>query len=265
MGESERLLAYLVNAHKKNIRVTWDVYPYTAWGGSFEDIFPTGTMIQENLAKIPINNEYKKKLKRVIAKEMKLRGSSWDKITITHASKSEEVVGKNIQEIAVKNNEDVLETFFRILLENDGIVKIIGHDMDQEDMKFLLKHPDTVIATDSRAIKYDTRGKIHPHPRYCGSIPKVLRFAREGLFSFEEAIHKMTSLPASIMKLTDRGCIKKGNSADLMIFDPNTVADNATYANPIQPPTGITYVFVNGHLVINKEVHTGVLKGKMLK
>jgi N-acyl-D-aspartate/D-glutamate deacylase len=201
-----------------------------------------------------------------INREMKLRGSSWDKITITHAFKSNGVTGKNIREIAVENNEDVLDTFFRILLENNGNVKIIGHDMALEDMKLLLKHPDTIIATDSRAIRYDGNlEKRHPHPRYCGSIPKILRFAREGLFSFEEAIRKMTSLPADRMKLWDRGRIEKEKHADLMIFNPKTATDNATYENPVQPPTGIDYVIVNGYLVINEGVHTGNLKGKLLK
>jgi N-acyl-D-aspartate/D-glutamate deacylase len=145
-------------------------------------------------------------------------------------------------------------------------VKIIGHDMNQEDVKYLLKHPDTIIATDSRAIKYDSNAKnAYPHPRYCGSIPKVLRFAREGLFTYEEAIRKMTSMPANRMGLRDRGRIEEGTSADLMIFDPKTVADNATYENPVQPPTGIVHVIVNGQLVIEHGVHTGILAGRMLK
>ncbi len=265
-GESERLLNYLSDAHKKGLSVTWDVYPYTAWGGSLEDLFPAFGKIHDKLTKMSQNSELKKKLKMEINQEMKLRGSSWDKITITHAFKSNGVSGKNIQEIAVENNEDVLDTFFRILLENNGNVKIIGHDMALEDMKLLLKHPDTIIATDSRAIRYDSiLEKRHPHPRYCGSIPKILRFAREGLFSFEEAIRKMTSLPADRMKLWDRGRIEKEKHADLMIFNPKTVTDNATYENPVQPPTGIDYVIVNGYLVINEGVHTGNLKGKLLK
>lgn len=265
-GESERLLSYLMLAHKSGILVTWDVYPYTAWGGELVDLFPTDLMINKNIEKLSRDNEFKKKIGKEIAREIKLRGSSWDKIMITHATKSDGAVGKSIHELALTNNENVLDTYFRILLENNGVVNIIGHDMNYEDMKFLLTHPDTIIATDSRAISFDsTPDKRKPHPRYCGSIPKVLRFAREGLFSFEEAIRKMTSLPAARMKLRDRGSIETGKSADLMIFDPATVADNATYENPIQPPTGIIYVFVNGHLVINKGVHTGIFKGKIMR
>lgn len=265
-GESERLINRLADAHEKGLQVTWDVYPYAAWGGGFEDIFPDCEMSEDILKKITQNGKYIGKLKAEIAREMELRGSSWEKITITEAANSAGVTGKNLLEIAEENGEDVLDTFIRILMENDGVVRIIGHDMNRGDMKFLLKHPDTIIATDSRAILFESAAeRIKPHPRYCGSVPKVLRFARDGLFTFEEAIRKMTSLPADRMKLWDRGRIGKGMNADLMVFDPATVTDNATYENPVLPPTGIDFVLVNGSLVINNGIHTGSLAGKMLK
>ena len=264
--KAECLLACLAKAKNNGVHVTWDVYPYTAWGGSFGFLFPSGEVTHENLVDISKNNKFKKNLWKKITKGMKDRGSSWNKIVITHAPKSYGVAGKNIQEIAKENEEEILDTFFRILLENEGNVKIVGHDMNSEDVKFLLKHPDTIIATDSHALTYERfLSKGNPHPRHYGSIPKVLRYAREGLFSFEEAIRKMTSLPADRIGLINRGRIKIGMAADLIIFNPNTVKDNATYENPVQRPTGIDYVFVNGHLVINKGVHTGTLKGEMLK
>ena len=260
-------MASLTEAKNNGVNVTWDVYPYTAWGGSLEDLLPTGEMTNGTLTEMPKNDKYGKKLRQEITQGMKHRGSSWNNIVIANASKSHGIIGKNIQKIAEEYKEDVLDTFFRILLENrDDVLKIIGHDMNKEDVKSLLKHPDTIIATDSHAITYKgPLSKGNPHPRYCGSIPKILRYAREGLFSFEEAIRKMTSLPADRIGLTNRGRIKIGAAADLMVFNPNTVRDNATYENPVQRPTGIDYVLVNGYLVINKGVHTGALKGKMLK
>ena len=264
-GESQRLINYLASAHARGIHVTWDVYPYAAWGGGFEDIFPNCEMDSDLLANIAQSPELANRTKREIAEELTLRGSSWDKITITHAANSEGVAGKNIEEIARECGEDVLDTFIRILVENDGVVKVIGHDMNLEDVKSLLKHPDTIIGTDSRAITFDdAAADRRPHPRYCGSIPKVLRFAREGLFSYEEAIRKMTSLPADRMKLWNKGRIEVGKSADLMVFDPDEVSDLATYEDPVRPPAGIVHVLVSGEPVILEGVHTGKLPGQML-
>ena len=265
-GKTERLLDCLAEAKNNGVYVTWDVYPYTAWRGSLKDLLPIGKMMNENLTEIPKNSGSGKRLREEITQRMKCCGSSWNKIVIAHAPKSYGVIGKNIQEIAEENKEDVLDTFFRILLENGSEVKVLGHDMNLEDVKFFLKHPDTIIVSDSHAITYEgPLSEGSPHPRCCGSIPKVLRYAREGLFSFEEAIRKMTSLPADRIGLTNRGRIKVGAAADLMIFNPNTVMDNATYENPVQRPTGIDYVLINGHLIINKGVHSGALKGEMLK
>ncbi|MBA7493666.1 N-acyl-D-glutamate deacylase [subsurface metagenome] len=265
-GKTKHLLARLIEAKNNGVYVTWDVYPYTAWGGSLKDLLPTGKMMNENSTEIPKNSGSGKRLREEITQKMKRSGSSWNKIVIARASKSYGIIGKNIQEIAEENKEDVLDTFFRILLENNSEVKILSHDMNLEDVEFLLKHPDTIIATDSHAIMYEgPLSEGSPHPRYCGSIPKVLRYAREGLFSFEEAVRKMTSLPADRIGLMNRGRIKVGAPADLMIFNPNTVRGNATYENPVQRPTGIDYVLVNGHLIINKGVHSGALKGEILK
>lgn len=265
-GESRRLMNCLAEAHDQGLNVTWDVYPYTAWGGGFEDIFPHCENDKEKLASIARDPALALRTKREVAAEMQQRGSSWEKITITHAGRSIGVEGKNIAEIARECEEDVLDTFMRILIENDGVVKIIGHDMNRDDMQFLLKHPDTIIATDSRAITFDSaKENNYPHPRYCGSIPRVLRFAREGMFSFEEAIRKMTSLPADRMKLWDRGRLEEGKSADVMVFDPDEVTDRATYEDPVQPPAGIVHVIVNGERVISEGAHTGRLAGRMLK
>jgi N-acyl-D-amino-acid deacylase len=264
-GESQRLIGYLTDAHDRGQSVTWDVYPYTAWGGGFEDIFPNCEMNKGLLDSIARDPELETRIKREIAEELKARGSSWDKITITHAANTEGVAGKNLEEIAREHGEDVLDTFIRILIENDGVVRVVGHDMNLDDVKSLLKHPDTIIATDSRAIAFDSAAKNrYPHPRYCGSIPKVLRFAREGLFTFEEAIRKMTSLPADRMKLWNRGRIGVGKNADLMVFDPDEVSDRATYEHPVQPPAGVVHVIVAGEPVIRDGVHTGKLVGQML-
>lgn len=272
-GKSKKLLEYLEDAKNKGVDITWDAYPYTAWGSSLIDYIPKWVAAdgRDTLTKRLNNTKLRAEIKAEIKKEIEdenhpLCAAPWDKVVIALASQSKNMKGKSIAEIADEQGSGTLDTVFDILRENCGAVKILVHCMDIKDVENILQHKDTIISTDSRAITY--KGSLSngsPHPRYCGSVPKVLRLAREGLFSFEEAIRKMTSLPADRIGLKNRGRIKVGGFADLIIFNPNTVKDNATYENPVQRPAGIDYVFVNGHLVINKGVHTGALKGEILK
>lgn len=114
---------------------------------------------------------------------------------------------------------------------------------------------------------YGTTGQGRPHPRFYGTFPRVLgRYVRdEGLLPLEIAVHKMTGLPARILGLKDRGVLAEGAAADITIFDPDTVAERATYEDPHQYATGIAHVLVNGRQVIAEGEHTGALPGMMLK
>ena len=118
-------------------------------------------------------------------------------------------------------------------------------------------------ASDGSTIEF---GRAQPHPRNYGTYPRVLgKYVRElGLLPIEEAIRKMTNLPASVLGLTDRGKIKKGFWADLVIFDPNTIIDNATWKDPHQYPTGISWVIVNGTISIDHRIWTEKVSGKVL-
>jgi len=264
-GETERLFELLERANDEGAQVTWDVYPYRSWGGSLKDLLPANVISNKNLAAILKDNQLKEKLMQKITQDMEFRGSSWNKVVIAHAPGSSEAIGRNIEEIATTENMNVLEVVFQILLENDGDVKIIVHDMNMDDVRILLNHPGTVYSTDSRALTFTgDLSKGSPHPRNYGGSVKILSFAREGLIPFEKAVRKMTSRPAEILGLSGRGIIKVGAIADLMIFDPETVRDNATYKDPVRPPTGIDCVLVNGQLVIKDGAPTGVCAGKII-
>ena len=121
-----------------------------------------------------------------------------------------------------------------------------------------------MIASDGRLVKL---GDGHPHPRWYGTFPRVLgRYVREKkVLSMEEAIHKMTFLPAKTMGLKDRGLIKIGNKADLTLFNPNTIIDNATFTNPHQFSDGIEYVFVNGKLAVDQTKFKPIKSGLVLR
>ena len=146
----------------------------------------------------------------------------------------------------------------------NGGASCIFHAMDENDVINIMRHPQTMIASDGRLVKL---GDGHPHPRWYGTFPRVLgRYVREKkVLSMEEAIHKMTFLPAKAMGLKDRGLIKIGNKADLTLFNPNTIIDKATFTNPHQFSDGIEYVFVNGKLAVDQTKFKPIKSGLVLR
>ena len=133
-----------------------------------------------------------------------------------------------------------------------GGASCIFHAMDENDVVNIMKHPQTMIASDGRLVKLDDG---HPHPRWYGTFPRVLgQYVRErGVLSLSEAIYKMTSMPAQAMGLNDRGSISVGKKADVTIFNPKTVIDKATFEKPHQYSEGIEYVVINGSISVLEE------------
>jgi N-acyl-D-amino-acid deacylase len=179
--------------------------------------------------------------------------------------------GKTLEEVRPEWQDDPLDFMFDLLIEEEGKVGFVLPDVFQQGDKYLrmvMRYPNMCIEGDSSALA--TSGPVshgHPHPRNYGWVPRALgKYCRnERVLTYNEAIRKMTSLPALRYGIKDRGVISEGMIADIMIFDPKKVIDLATYLNPKQYPIGIPYVIVNGELVINKGEHTGKLPGKVLK
>jgi dihydroorotase/N-acyl-D-amino-acid deacylase len=144
-----------------------------------------------------------------------------------------------------------------------GGASCVFHAMDEKDVVNIMKHPQTMIASDGRLVKL---GDGHPHPRWYGTFPRVLgHYVRElGILSLKEAIYKMTSMPANAMGLKDRGVIEIGKKADITIFNPKTVIDNATFEKPHQYSEGIEYVLVNGKLAVDQGEFKPIKSGRVL-
>ena len=169
--------------------------------------------------------------------------------------------------MAAKQGADPFDVMFDLLLEEDGVVGIVLHMMSEEDVKTVMKHPLSMIGTDAVAnAPYGPLARGKPHPRSYGTFPRILgKYVREeNILTLQDAIRKMTSMPAQKLGLSERGLIREGFWADLVVFDPEVVADKATYKDPHQYPHGIEYVVVNGEIVIEKGEHTGNLPGKVL-
>jgi len=178
------------------------------------------------------------------------------KVLVTWSVTHPEHAGRDLDEIAAEMNCTVLEAAEQ--LQPAGAIYFM---MDEADVRRILAYPHSMIGSDG--LPHDE----HPHPRLWGTFPRVLgHYARDvGLFSLEEAVRKMTSLTARQFGLKDRGVIREGAFADLVLFDAGTVIDAATFHDPKQPATGIDTVMVNGRLVLRGGQHTGARPGRAVR
>ena len=176
--------------------------------------------------------------------------------------------GKTLAQIAKERGTDAIDTLFDILVEDDGFTYNAVFGMSEPDVALALRQPWTSINNDSQGTAPDgLLGQEHPHPRAYGTFPRILRkyVREEHLLTLEDAIRKFTGLPAQRMKLPDRGLIKQGMWADVVVFDPETVRDLATFDNPNQLSQGMIHVLVNGVAVIANGKMTDALPGKVVR
>ena len=176
--------------------------------------------------------------------------------------------GKRLSEIAAMRKEDPVEAAINILIEDKGKTGAIYFVMSEPDVQFALKQPWTSLDTDYPAVRPDgILGEANPHPRSYGSFPRVLgRYVREQkLMPLEEAIRKMTSLPAQRVGLQDRGLLRVGMAADVAVFDPEKIRDLATFEKPHQFSEGVRYVIVNGQIVLDDGMVTAARPGRALR
>jgi N-acyl-D-amino-acid deacylase len=195
--------------------------------------------------------------------ENMLRGCRWDEVLIASVKTARNKIyeGKHVQEIGQMRGEEPLESVFNLLLEEECAVAMIIFTMAEEDVRIVMRHPATMIGTDG----IWSHGK--PHPRIYGTYPRILgHYVREErLLSLEEAIRKMTSFPAQKFGLWKKGMVREGMDADLVIFEPHTIAERSSYQDPHRYPAGLPYVIVNGQMVVDQERYTGKLAGKVVR
>jgi N-acyl-D-amino-acid deacylase len=207
-------------------------------------------------------------MRREVQEKVNLIGS-WESVLISGlgSEKNRWMLGLRMSQIAQKLGKDAYDVAVQLILEEENRVMMCGFGMSEENTRRILKHPLVAVASDGSALAVDgPLSKGHPHPRSFGTFPRVLgKYVREEkLFSLEEAVRKMTSLPAEILQLPLRGKIAKGYYADLVLFDPDRVADRATWENPKQYPEGIVWVLVNGQVVLREGERTPARPGKVL-
>lgn len=254
------------------LSITCDRYPYTAASTDLDAILPN--WVYEGGIEKELERLKDQQLRNKISNQISTTHQDinyWNSIMIssvkTQANKWME--GKRISEIvAEKKIVDPCELVFSLLLEEEGRVEVILFDMSEDNLREILKKPYAMIGSDASArADYGILSTTRPHPRAFGTFPAVLaKYVREEkLLNLEEAIYKMTYQPAQLLGIKDRGRLKEGNFADIVVFNLEKVKDLATYASPFLYPTGIEYVIINGKIIIEKGNHTGTLAGKVIR
>lgn len=263
-------LKMIEEARKEGADVLCDQYPYIASATSLTSIIPGWAHEggpRALLARLK-DPEIGPKLKAAVEESRK--GGGWARLLVTsvRSSKNRFAQGKRLPEIAAIWGVPEVEAAWRLLIEEELEVGQASFGMCEEDVRTVMAHPCVMIGSDSSATAVDgPLAKGHPHPRTFGTFPRVLgKYAREEkVLSLEQAVYKMTGMAAGRLHLWDRGVIRPGAKADLVLFDPATVIDTATFEAPCQYPKGIEWVMVNGVMAIENGEHTGRIAGKVLR
>ena len=251
-------------ARKEGLQVTADQYPYIASSTSLDaTLLPTWSLAggRDKLLERLKDKKQAARIREFVAKKLEhARDGAAIKLT-SHAAKPA-WVGRSLAEIADSEKStplDIAITIFR-----NGGAGIVNFGMSEEDVRFVMQQPWVATASDGRAY---LPSSDKPHPRSYGTFPRKLgEYAlKEKVLSLEAAIRSCTSLPAEILGLTDRGLLKPGLFADIVIFDPATLRDTATFDEPHQYATGMKFVFVNGEAAVRDGESTGALAGRGLK
>ena len=277
-GRMPQVIARIDKARADGIDVAADTYAYTAWNNDMAAFTPPWA---NDGGSDKLVERLKDKAQRAkMRADMTTPTGDWDNewlaikgpqdILICSVNNPELVKyqGKRVSEIATEWNEDGIDTIFDFLIKDKAGTYVTVFGMDEPDVALALQQPWVSIDNDASATSPDgLLGKDHPHPRAYGTFPRILaKYVRdEHKLTLEDAIRKFTSLPAQREHLADRGVIKQGMWADLVVFDPATIHDVATYEDPNRLAVGMQYVFVNGVPVIDAAKMTGKLAGKVLR
>jgi N-acyl-D-aspartate/D-glutamate deacylase len=272
-GQAGSALTLIEDARRRGLEITANQYPYTAmqhpWGALFPEWAkngPPGKIVQ--VLSDPANRE-KLKNDPQFTQYVEEHGG-FEGIVASRFSnpKDKPLEGKSIAAIAkLRGDRDPADTCFNLIVEEGGFVDGVHHNMSDDDVKTIMRLPWVAIASDGTALRPEgVLGDGLPHPRSYGTNPRVLgKYVRdEHVLTLEDAVRKMTSLPAQILRLRDRGLLREGYWADLVVFDPVTIADRGTYERPAQYAAGVTHVLVNGVAVVRNGEHTGAKPGQIV-
>ena len=277
-GQMPAVVAKINAARAAGTDISANTYAYTAWENDLSAFIPPWAHDGGNAKLVARLRD--PALRKRIREDMLRPSTEWDNewdeipgpeavlIGVVHKAALLPLQGKTLAEVASQRKEDPIDALFDLLIEDDALTDVVVFGMSEADVALALEQPWVSVDNDSPGTSPEgILGREHPHPRAYGTFPRILRkyVREEHKLTLEEAVRKFTALPAQRMRLTDRGVLKQGMVADMVIFDPATVRDAATYESPNQLSQGMEYVLVNGVAVIDHGQMTGALPGKVLR
>lgn len=267
--KSAKALKVIDKARTEGLDISTDMYPYTAGSTGLVAMLPEWA--QEGGREATLKRLADQTLRTKMTRDMDsvgfAKGVEWDTVLINGSPKWSNYQGRFVSELASEAGRTPHEWIFDALLEAELQVSMAVFAMSEDNRRQEIKHPAMTFCTDGLGLAgHGPLAKSLPHPRSYGAFTRVLgRYVREqGVLSLEEAVHKMAGLAAKRLRLKDRGLIQPGLAADLVVFDPATVTDRATYEQPHQYAEGILEVMVNGKIVIHDSTHAGSRPGLIL-
>lgn len=286
-GRMKEVVALVEAARARGVKVTADVYPYVASSTSLTATLPQWVL--DGGPDAMVEHLSDRATRTRVRRDMEDPDAAWDNryqsagtwanvqlasigrtrgVAATDESPNRTYEGMRVAAAATLAGKDPFDFVFDLLVDTRGSVGCVYFIMSEDDVKLALRQPWVAVGSDGSALAIDgpLRAGV-PHPRNFGTFPRVVaKYVREEkVIPLEEAVRKMTSLAASISQLPDRGTIAPGQWADLVIFDPATVADTATFEQPFAYPVGIDTVIVNGRVVLDEGTHTNARPGQVLR
>lgn len=282
-GRMKEVIALVEAAQKRGVEISADQYPYVASSTGLSQTIPPwaheggGAKLAERLKDPETRARIRKEMDdpHPTWENRLVSAGSWHNVQIASVpartgieSGYKRYEGRRVDEAAKEAGRDPYDFVFDMLIANRGNVGCVWFIINEDDLKLAMQQPWVSIGSDGSALA--TSGPLRtgvPHPRNFGTFPRVLgKYVREEhVLTLEQAVHKMSGLTARQMHIGDRGLIKAGMAADLVIFDPDTIADTATFTDPFQYAVGVSTVIVNGRIVLDNGQHTGQRPGVIIR
>lgn len=262
----EEAFNLIETAALNQLDISFDVYPYTVTGSVLYTFLPT--WITENGAKLMLARLRDPKVREAVVAEMRKSGTDYSSMILSITNISKMLTRRKVSEISSLHGKSPEDVVIDVLLASEGRAIVSLETLSEKNVQKAIRHPFSIVSSNGSGYTLEhAKTGDHVHPRNFGTFPRVFSeyVRRQHSLSWEEAVHKMTGKPATKFKLAGRGFLKTGYLADIVVFDPNTIADKATIEDPYQYAEGVSSLLINGVLVIENGVYNGKRPGTIYR